>query len=118
MSIGQIGAVGRLGLTPVKGVGWAAEVYPWGRRHAVTDRLGVRLSYDGRHRHNAIFNHGDLQPSVADVEMPIIVRRNVFYDGSRRHGGDIYDGSISHAGSAKYFAGAFYNSPVETILTA
>lgn len=89
-----------------------------GVRHAVTDRLGVRLSYDGRHRHNAIFNHGDLQPSVADVDMPIIVRRNVFYDGSRRHGGDIYDGSISHAGSAKYFAGAFYNSPVETILTA
>ncbi len=89
-----------------------------GIRHAATDRLGIRPSYDGRHRHNAIFTYGDLQPSAADIDMPIIVRRNMVHDGSRRHGGDMYDGSINHDGPSTYFTGPLHNSPVVTILTA
>lgn len=86
--------------------------------HAAEDRLGIVLFYDGTAHHDAAYNHGGEQPVIADAEMTIIVNRHIRYDGSYRHAGHRYDGTLQHDGSSTYYTGIFYAGVVPQVLVA
>ncbi|WP_439605391.1 phage tail protein I [Shinella sp.] len=86
--------------------------------HGAEDAAGIVLFHDGTARRDGAYTHGGRQPSIADIDMQIIVWRHIRHDGTYRHAGDVRDGSLHHDGATTHFTGIFHAGALPLILSA
>lgn len=98
-------------------VGWTEEGAPYGAQADAmaadvalglgADRVRVDPLHDGRFLYSG-FTYGQDRPAAVDPAMDMRLTRYFRHNGRRRHGGDLYDGSLLHGGEHPYFAGILH----------